>query len=58
VNHALRMEPEKIIVLRYYDPSRRGCKLKLDQISCAGQTFLRRGGHFDVTPPKAGRNVA
>jgi hypothetical protein len=52
------MEPEKIIVLRYYDPSRRGCKLKLDQISCAGQTFLRRGGHFDVTPPKAGRNVA
>jgi hypothetical protein len=58
VGHALGMEPEEIIVLRYHDTSGGAGELKVRQISRASQAHFHRGGHFDVAPPKASRDVA
>lgn len=57
VAHALRMEPEKVIVLRYHDTSGRNGELKVRHISRADQARFRRASHVDVAPPKASRDV-
>ena len=57
MGHALRMEPEKIIVLCYADTSRGFGELKLRHISRADQAHFRHGSHVDVAPPKASGDV-
>ena len=57
VGEALRMEPEKVIVLRYHNTSGGHGELKLRHISRTDQARIRRGSHVDVAPPKASCDV-
>ena len=57
VGHALRMEPEKVIVLCHESASGRCGELKLRNVGPADQARVRGSGHVDVAPPKTGRDV-
>jgi hypothetical protein len=57
VGYSLRMQPEKIIVLRHHDTSGEGGELEVRHVSRAEQARLRGGNHVDVPPPKTSRDV-
>ena len=51
VGRALRMEPEKVTVLRYDDTSRGGGELDVRHVRRTDQTGIRRSGDVDVATP-------
>jgi hypothetical protein len=52
------MKFDEIIVLRYHNTSGRGGELKVRRIGRADQASFRRRSHFDVSAPKAIRDMA
>ena len=58
VRHASGMKFDEIIVLRYDNTSGRGGELKATHVARADQASFRRRSHFDVSAPKAIRDMA
>jgi len=57
MRYSLRMQPEKVIVVRHDNTSRGSGEFKMCQIGGADQAGVRGGSHVDVAPPKTGSHV-
>ena len=50
VSYAVRVKPEKIVILRDDDPSGGSSERQMGIIPGANQTCIRRGGNVDIPP--------
>jgi hypothetical protein len=57
VGQTLRVEPEKVVILRHDNASGRSCELKLRYISRSAQAGIDGGSHVNAPPPEASRDV-